>query len=94
MARKGELTEKQKPFVEEYLVDLNAAAAYRRAGYKVSKEAIAKLEGHRLLTKPLIIAAVSAAQGKRSQRTQITADQVLAELARIGFSRMDKFSNW
>ena len=30
---KGKLTEKQKRFVQEYLVDLNATAAARRAGY-------------------------------------------------------------
>lgn len=29
----AKLTEKQKRFVQEYLVDLNATAAARRAGY-------------------------------------------------------------
>lgn len=41
MAKKGELTEKQKLFAEEYLKDLNAARAYKEI-YKVKKDETAK----------------------------------------------------
>jgi hypothetical protein len=34
--KKPKLTPKQKKFVNEYLIDLNAAAAARRAGLKIN----------------------------------------------------------
>lgn len=79
----GELTAKQQRFVEEYLVDLNATQAAIRAGYS---EATAKEQGSRLLTNVNIAEAIAEAQKARSERTGITADRVLQELARIGFS--------
>ena len=77
------LTAKQERFVAEYLIDLNATQAAIRAGY--SKKT-ARSVGYENLTKPDIQAAVSEAQAKRSERTEITQDRVLAELAKIGFS--------
>lgn len=79
----AELTAKQQRFVEEYLVDLNATQAAIRAGYS---EKTAYSQGQRLLNNVEIQKAVSEAQEDRSNRTQITADRVLQELARIGFS--------
>jgi hypothetical protein len=40
------------------------------------------------LTKPDIAAAIEAAQRSQSARTGITADMVIAELAKIGFANM------
>lgn len=76
------LTAKQARFVEEYLVDLNATQAAIRAGYS---ERTAGSQAFDLLQKPEIQAAVTAAQAKRSQRTEITQDRVLHELAKLGF---------
>lgn len=76
------MTPKQARFVEEYLVDLNASAAARRAGYSArTADAI----GRENLGKPTIAAAITAGQKARSERTRITADRVLLELARIAF---------
>ncbi len=72
------LTDKQRRFVEEYLVDLNATQAAIRAGY--SKKT-ARAVGSENLTKPDIQAAVAEAQQARSERTKIDADWVLARLA-------------
>ncbi len=47
----GKLTERQRRFCEEYLVDGNAAQAAIRAGYSVK---IAKQVGQKNLTKPCI----------------------------------------
>ncbi len=69
------LTDKQLRFVEEYLVDLNATQAAIRAGYSAKT---AGSVGQENLTKPEIAEAISAAQLRRSQRTAITADTVLA----------------
>ena len=77
------LTAKQQRFVEEYLIDLNASAAARRAGYSARR---ADEIGYENLRKPQVKAAIDAAQAERSQRTQVTADQVLKEAALVAFS--------
>lgn len=80
---KAKLTPKQARFVQEYLIDLDATKAATRAGYSART---AKQQGHVLLQKPHVQAAVKAATDARSERTGITADRVLQELARLGFS--------
>jgi phage terminase small subunit len=79
------LTAKQARFVAEYLVDLNASAAARRAGY--SPKTAGQI-GDENLKKPEIAEAVNAAIAKRSARTELTADAVIAELWKIGSSNM------
>jgi phage terminase small subunit len=68
------LTPKQKMFVKEYLVDLNATQAALRAGYS---EKTAYRTGADNLIKPQIREAIQQAMQKREQRTEITADAVL-----------------
>jgi len=82
------LTGKQKMFVLEYLVDLNATAAARRAGYS---EKTAEIIGHENLRKPNIQAAIGEAQQKREKRTEITSDKVLQQLAKIAFGDIKDF---
>ena len=77
------LTNKQQRFVEEYLIDLNATQAAIRAGYS---EKTAEQQGFQLLKKTSVSKAVTEAQKRRSDRTEVTADMVVKELARIGFS--------
>lgn len=79
------LTEKQGRFVAEYLVDLNATEAAKRAGYS---EKTAYSIGFENLRKPEIQEAIQAAMDARAQRTEITQDRVLQELAAIGFARI------
>ncbi len=69
------LTPKQERFVAEYLIDLNATQAAIRAGYS---EKTAQMIGSENLAKPMVAAAVAAAVAKRSERTEITQDYVLA----------------
>lgn len=71
------LTPKQRRFVEQYLVDLNATQAAIRAGYSAKT---ANREGARQLSKVDVRAAISSAQRARSQRTAITQDYVLSRL--------------
>lgn len=85
------LTAKQRRFVEEYLVDLNATQAAIRAGY--SSKTAASI-GEENLRKPDIAKAVQEAQEKRSKRTEITQDAVLRELAKIGFADIRKVVRW
>lgn len=68
------MTPKQKAFVREYLVDLNATQAAIRAGYS---KRTAHVIGHENLKKPEIAAAIEVAMDQRTKRTEITADYVL-----------------
>lgn len=71
------LTDKQKRFIEEYLIDLNATQAAIRAGY--SKQT-AKQIGAENLSKPVIQEAIAEAQSNRTTRTLITQDEVIFRL--------------
>lgn len=82
------LTDKQSRFVSEYLVDLNSAAAARRAGYS---EKTARSQGQRLLTNVDIQAAIEKAMDGRSERTEITQDQVIQELAKLAFGNIKNY---
>jgi phage terminase small subunit len=61
-------------FVEEYLVDLNAARAAEVAGFSPKT---ARYQGKRLLRRPDVAEAVAAAMAARVERTHVTQDYVL-----------------
>ena len=71
------LSVRQQRFVEEYLLDPNQAAAYKRAGYKVTSDAAAAAAASRLLKTPKVAEAIRAALDARAERTEITADWVV-----------------
>ena len=79
------MTKKQKRFVEEYLIDLNATQAAIRAGYSPKT---AKDIGCENLAKPNISDAIDKAMAERSRRTGINQDRILLELARIGLAKI------
>jgi phage terminase small subunit len=85
---KNGLTAKQERFCQEYLVDLNATQAAIRAGYS---EKTAFSMGHENLRKPKIQERISEAMKKREERTHVTQDMVLKELALIGFSDLKNY---
>lgn len=85
------LNDKQQRFVEEYLIDLNATQAAIRAGYS---EKSAGQMAHELLKKHEIQTALSESMKAREERTKITQDMVLMELAKIGFSDIRKVVKW
>ena len=80
---KVELTAKQKRFCEEYLIDLNGAQAAIRAGYS---ETSAKQIAAENMTKPYLRDHIQLLAEERSKRTEITSDNVLKEIAKLGFS--------
>ena len=82
------LTAKQQAFVEEYLVDLNGAAAARRAGYSHKGS---RVQAVQLLSNPNIQSQISQARADRKERLKITADRVVEELAIIGFSDVTQY---
>lgn len=85
------LTAKQKRFIEEYLIDLNATQAAIRAGYS---PATAYSIGNENLKKPEIRARIDKAMAERSKRTGINAERVVMELARIGLVNPGKLINF
>lgn len=84
----GKLNAKQKQFCQEYLIDLNATQAAIRAGYS---RKTANQQGARLLTKVGVQAELQKLMGKREERTEITQDMVVNELAKIGFANIGDF---
>lgn len=82
------MTPKQEAFVREYLIDLNASAAYRRAGYKTGN---ADVLGPRMLGNVGIKLAIQQRMEERAQRVQITADQVLQNIIDIGQRCMQRW---
>ncbi len=91
MGRRVVLTERQERFVEEYLVDLNAAQAAIRAGYSRKSASSA---GPRLRRLPHIKARIERAMAERTERVRIEQDRVVAELARLAFSDVREFARW
>lgn len=77
------MTPREEAFVREYLVDLDQSKAAVRAGYS---ERSARELGHRLMKKPAIKREIAKAMAERAQRTNVTADRVLQEIARIAFA--------
>lgn len=82
------LTPKQKRFVQEYLIDLNATQAAIRAGYSPRT---ANEQGARLLAKASVQSALQEAMKRREKRTEVTADRVVQELAKIAFADLKDF---
>lgn len=86
------LTEKQKRFCDEYLVNLNATRAYKKAYPSVKKDETARANASRLLTKANIKEYIDKRIKDRQKRTEITQDKVLNELAAIAFSNGSKYA--
>lgn len=79
------LTVKQADFVRQYLLDLNATQAAIRAGYSPKG---ATVRGSELLANRKVQAAIDQAVKDRAERTEVTSDRVIEELARIAFSNI------
>ncbi|UZP67367.1 terminase small subunit [Desulfovibrio mangrovi] len=85
------LTPQQKRFAEEYLIDLDADAAARRAGYS---EAGCRRAAVRNMRHAGVREAIREAREQRIERVQVTQDMVLRELAAIGFTTMADVCRW
>lgn len=75
--QESKLTDKQKLFVLEYLVDLNASKAAVRAGYS---EKTSRVIASELMDKPAVREAIQFHMDKRAKRTEIDADYVLSTI--------------
>lgn len=82
------MTEKQKIFADEYLIDLNATRAYRVAYPSVKKDETAASAAARMLRNVKVAKYIAERMEERQKRTEITQDRVLNELAAIAFPRL------
>ena len=83
-----ELTDKQQKFCEEYIVDLNATQAALRAGYCAKT---VNPQGSQNLAKLSIRNEIQRLKAERSERTNIKADDVVLELAKVAFSNIEDY---
>ena len=86
MKYKG-LTDKQRRFCEEYMLDFNATAAYLRAGYKANAEA-ARRNASRLLTNSNVQACLEELRSESRRDAKITLEQTMQEIGRVAFGNI------
>lgn len=79
------LDEHERRFVEEYLIDRIAGAAYRRTFPNVTYHSSYHL-GVAMRDRPNVRAEINAGLHAQRIRSRVTADKVVDELARIAFS--------
>src|SRR5262245_57852848 len=76
----GGLTLKQQAFVNEYLIDGNATAAYRRAGYKAANDNVAAANAHALLKNHKVAAAIAERRKAIQANADLTVERVVKGL--------------
>jgi len=86
------LTDKQKLFADEYLIDLNATRAYKAVYKSCKKDETAAAASARLLRNVKVATYIQERMKDREKRTEITQDKVLMELAAIAFTNGSDFS--
>lgn len=86
------MTEKQKRFCDEYLIDLNATRAYKVAYKNVKSDEVAKAAASRLLTNVNVKNYIDDCMEERQKRTEVTQDRVIQELAAIAFSKVTDYA--
>ena len=79
------MTDAQKRFCDEYLIDLNATRAYKVAYSRCKKDETANVNGSKLLRNTKAQEYISEKMKEREKRTEITQDMVIKELAKIAF---------
>lgn len=85
------LTEKQKLFCDEYLIDLNITRAYKTAYASCKSDEAAASNGNRLIRNDKVKEYIAERIKEREERTEITQDQVVKELAKIAFANITDF---
>lgn len=79
------MTDAQKRFCDEYLIDLNATRAYKVAYPSCKKEETANAASSRMLRNVKVQEYISKKQQEIEKRTEVTQDMVIKELAKIAF---------
>jgi len=88
---KIKLTDKQKRFCKEYVIDFNATRAAEAAGY--SKKT-ARATASETLTKQYIQDEIKRLTKKTTEKLEVSAERVVAELAQMGLTRKDTLGDF
>lgn len=86
------MTDAQKRFCDEYLIDLNASRAYKVAYKNCKSDLTARTNGSKLLTNTNIQEYISKKQEEIEKRTEVTQDMVIKELSAIAFSKASDYA--
>lgn len=86
-----ELTDKQKIFVSEYVVDFNATRAAIKAGYSKSS---ARQMGTETLSKPYVREAINKVINELNEQCNIKREKVINEIASIAFDDISNYADF
>jgi phage terminase small subunit len=87
------LSARHERFCQEYVIDLNATAAYRRAGYKARGHA-AEAGASRLLRNDEVQKRIAELQAEIAERLRKTALDVMDEVDRVAFAHLGMYASW
>ncbi len=87
------VTDKQKRFCDEYLIDANATRAYKAAYPNVKSDEVAKASASRLLTNANVKSYIDEQMAKISSDKIATAEEVLAFLSEVMRDRKEETRN-
>lgn len=79
-------------FAEEFVVDRNATAAYKRAGYAGDGNG-AQVNAYKLRHRPDIVEEIDRLERERSKRVQVNADRILEEAVSIALADVTELFN-
>lgn len=88
----SDLTPEQQRFTAEYCVDLNATAAYMRAGYRARGNS-AEAAACRLLSNVKVQEAIEQKQREVAKRCELTVENIVREAAAVAFSDIRRLFN-
>ncbi len=90
------MTDRQWAFCRRYVEQgfTNATGAYRHAYPNCKSDHAAESNSSRMLKNDRVSAYLAGVKAKAEDRTQITADRVLAELGKLGFADMQDYVDW
>ena len=84
----ADLSDKQKLFVERYLISLNATKAAKEAGYS---EKTAYRIGFENLKKPQIAELIEQKRKEARKRNEVSLDKIIDQYSRIALNEASKF---
>jgi phage terminase small subunit len=87
------MTEAQKRFCDEYLIDLNATRAYKIAYPNCKKDETANAAASRLLRNVKVQGYIQERKENLKEKVNVTQEQVINQLARIAFGDIRKLYN-
>lgn len=79
----GQLSERQKVFVAEFIIDFNPTRAFRDAGYRTKN---AQAKAYEVLNNPLVQKEIKYQLKRRQEERKMTSDRVIEELSKVALA--------